>query len=154
MMSGRTMMARLGVGMALLLPLGCGESAPAPTPGADILTNFELGSPQADVVEALPPGGLTPTAEISEAQLDHGYLSDQYLVEGETVVVLWVHDPAAGLPTEDLRQDLTPIVFRGGVLDGVGWDHLDDRRAEWGLPDRWAGPAPDPPDDPQQMTSF
>jgi hypothetical protein len=140
MMSRRTI-ARLGAGVVLLLAAGC-ESSGGP-PAADILAGFEPGASRADVMAALPPGGLTPTSDITEAQLDHGYLVDQYLVSGESVEVVWVHDPDAGLPTEDFREHLTPLVFRNGVLDGVGWDHLDARLAEWGLPNRWtAGPPP------------
>lgn len=149
----RRTITRLGAGPALLLLAACGSSGGLP--GAEALAGFEPGAARADVIAALPPGDLTPTSRIGDSQLDHGYLIDQYLVEGETVEVLWVHDPALGLPTEDFREHLTPVVFRGGVLDGVGWDHLDQRMADWGIPDPWAEPAAaSPADNPVEMTSF
>lgn len=150
MISRRTI-ARVGTGALLLLVAACESSSP---PAFDVLSGFEAGASHADVMAALPPGGLTPTAEITEAQLDHGYLADQYLVAGEAVEVVWVHDPAMGLPTEDFRHRLTPLVFRNDALDGVGWGHLDERLEEWGLPDRWAAGGPMPSPVSTEMTSF
>ncbi len=138
-MSSRGTVTRLGTALACLLVSAC-DSTPAP-PATELLETFEsAASPaaRADVIAALPPGGLTPTTEVSESQLDNGYLVDQYLISGETVEVLWIHDPAVGLPTEAFRENLNPIIFRSGLLDGTGWDHFDQRAAEWGIPDRWA----------------
>jgi hypothetical protein len=75
---------------------------------------------------------------VGESQLQNGYLVDQYLIGGATVEVLWVHDPVEGLPTEAFRERLNPLIFRSGLLDGSGWEHFDERSAEWGIPDRWA----------------
>ena len=75
---------------------------------------------------------------IAPEQLENGYLLDEYLISGDIVEVLWLHDPAEGLPTEAFRERLNPLIFRAGLLDGSGWEHFDQRSAEWGIPDRWA----------------
>ncbi len=127
---------KLSASLAFLGLVGCDSSAPPP--GADVLAAFETGASREGVLSALPPGDLSPTPEIPEAQLQNGYVMDQYLIGGGTVEVLWLHDPAAGLPSGEFRANLNPLIFQSGVLDGSGWDHLDRRSEEWGLPDRWA----------------
>jgi hypothetical protein len=144
----RSDLLRMAAGAGLLLISAC-ERTPAP-PATDILETFESASAPAtrdEVMAALPPGGLTPTPEVAEAQLANGYLLDQYLIDGETVEVLWVHDPGEGRPTEAFRERLNPLIFRSGLLDGSGWEHFDRRAGEWGIPDRWASAPAGPPSD-------
>ena len=128
-------LSRCGATLALLLVVGCDSSAP---PATDLLAGFDMGASRDEVVEALPPGGLVPTAEYGDEQLENGYLIDQYLIGGESVEILWIHDPGEGLPREAVRENLNPVVFRSGLLDGAGWEHFDQRAQEWGIPDRWA----------------
>jgi hypothetical protein len=133
---------------AVLLVSGC-DSTPPP-PATDLLETFESAAAPAtrdEVLAALPPGGLTPTPEVGEAQLQNGYLLDQYLIGGETVEVLWIHEAGEGLPTEAFRERLNPLIFRSGLLDGSGWEHFDQRAAEWGIPDRWVPSAGTQPAD-------
>jgi hypothetical protein len=130
---------RAVAGAALLLVSAC-DRTPEP-PATEILETFESATAPAtkdEVIAALPPGGLAPTPEIGDAQLQNGYLVDRYLISGETVEVVWIHDPVEGLPTEAFRERLNPLIFRSGLLDGSGWEHFDRRAAEWGIPDRWA----------------
>ena len=151
----RSTFLRVAAGGALLWVAAC-DSTPAP-PASDILETFESAAAPAtrdEVIAALPPGGLTPTAEVGETQIQNGYLVDEYLISGEIVQVLWLHDPGEGLPTEAFRERLNPLIFQSGLLDGSGWEHFDERAAEWGIPDRWAvgGGAPEAP--PSGMRSF
>jgi hypothetical protein len=135
----RSNFLRIAAGASLLFVTAC-DRTPEP-PASDILETFESAAAPAtrdEVVAALPPGGLLPTAEVSEAQLHNGYLVDEYLIGGELVEVLWIHDPETGLPGEAIRERLNPLIFRSGLLDGSGWEHFDRRAEEWGIPDRWA----------------
>lgn len=151
----RSTCLRVVLGAGLLLVAAC-DRTPAP-PATDILESFESGgaaATQEEVIAALPPGGLTATPEITEAQIQNGYLVDQYLISGETVEVLWVHDPVEGLPAEAFRERLNPLIFRSGLLDGSGWEHFDRRAGEWGIPDRWAGAPAAPPPPSSEVRSF
>ena len=139
----RSTFLRVAAGGALLWVSAC-DRTPAP-PATDILETFETAAAPAtrdEVIAALPPGGLTPTMEIPAEQIQNGYLVELYLINGENIEVLWLHDPAEGLPTEAFRERLNPLIFRNGVLDGSGWEHFDVRAAEWGIPDRWGAAAP------------
>lgn len=126
--------------LALLSVVGCDAGGNQGLPGEEILAVFEAGATRDDVVEALPDGELSSSPQVSENQIDHGYVTDDYLIDGQRIVVLWVHDAGEGLPEGgDPRTAVLPVVFVNDVLDGFGWDHYDGRVVDWSLPDRWTG---------------
>jgi hypothetical protein len=117
------------------------ESTPAP-PAADVLAEFESGAARPDVLVALPVGPSTGDAD----RMVVGYERDRYMIAGQGVEVIWVRR-ATDAPLADMaRADVTPVVFRDDQLDGWGWDHFDQRAAEWELRDRLVAEAGTRPD--------
>lgn len=112
----------------------CGE-AEAPAPGTAVLEELDAGILQSEVMERLPDGGLraAPGAGGATQVYRQGYRVDRYLIEGETVEVVWLHEPGAGRDIEDVRRELNPAIFRGNLLDGWGWTHFEARAGDWGL---------------------
>lgn len=131
---------------ALLAIAGCDAGGDDTIlPGVEILATIEAGATREVVLGALPDGELEASALVDPTQLDHGYVVDDYLIDGQRIAVLWVHDPSDGLPEReaDPRTEVLPVVFVNDALDGFGWSHYDQRVSEWELPDRWAAlPAP------------
>ena len=111
----------------VLLP-ACGDTTP-PLPGSEALAEVEEGTPRDDVMALLPQGELDV-----EAQTLNGYRLNRYLTDGATVEVVWLHRQGSGGDFQEPRQDLTPVIFRDGALDGWGWDHFDERAEAWSLP--------------------
>lgn len=116
-----------------LVAAGCAETA---LPAAEHLEPFTEGATQEEVLAALPDGGILATSSIEEPQIVDGYWMDRYFIEGGYVEVLWVHDTASGYPSAEFRQNLNPVIFRDGILDGWGWEHFDARREEWSISER------------------
>jgi len=136
---GTGMKGFLGLVLVAGAIAGCGADAPppAPLPGEEIFVTMQGPLPLDHVMELLPNGGITPSAEVSESSIVHGYMVDRYLVDGAMIAIVWVHDPATGYPEGgDLRAKVTPVIFKSDYMDGWGWDHLDLRAAEWGVVDR------------------
>ncbi|CAN5688217.1 hypothetical protein BH23GEM11_BH23GEM11_13830 [soil metagenome] len=139
--------ARLLPGLlGLLLVAGCGVTPPPPA--SEVLEALPTGAPRGDVLVALPVGPRIGDAD----RLIVGYERDRYLVEGQTVEVLWVRRGSDG-PLVDLpRHDVNPVIFHDEHLDGWGWDHFERRAGEWSLRDRLIpaaprAPAPEPETD-------
>ena len=118
----------------LLLILACEGPAPL-LPGAEVLEAIEPGILQSEVMERFPDGGLqaVPGAGGATQSYRRGYRVDRYLIEGETVEVVWLHEPGAGRDIQDPRRELNPVIFRGNLLDGWSWTHFDARAEEWEL---------------------
>lgn len=147
--------ARALVGSALLLVgvSGCGEDPPPPLPGEEIFATMQGALPLDFVMEQFPDGGVVRPADMAESSVIHGYWVDQYLVDGQIVDIVWIHDPALGYPESgDLRTQVNPVIFRNQQMDGWGWEHLDQRTEEWDIVDRSKGglggmpSAPEPAD--------
>jgi hypothetical protein len=118
--------------IALLLVLaGCDRP-----PGVEVLEPLQPGTPKAEVLALFPDGGITTTDPMEQALLMQGYWFERYFLEGEIVEVIWIHDVAEGYPEDDFRANLTPVIFKGEVLDGWGWDHFDARHEEWLIVER------------------
>ncbi|MSR22588.1 MAG: hypothetical protein EXR92_03440 [Gemmatimonadetes bacterium] len=111
-------------------------------PGSAALSKLEIGAFRANVMDLLPPGGMVAPPDRSPFLVLDGYWRDQYLIEGKSVEVVWVHDPAQGFPSGDLRIGVNPVVFVDDRLDGWGWEYFDGRREEWKLMDRPSGASP------------
>jgi hypothetical protein len=126
------------MGTALLFAMmalsGCAEDTP-PLPGEAVLQELEAGILQSEVMERFPDGGLqaAPGAGGATQVYRQGYRVDRYLIEGETVEVVWLHETGADRDVEDARRELNPVIFRGNLLDGWGWTHFDARAGDWGL---------------------
>ena len=124
--------------MSFVLALGlaaCGESTREPAAAA-LMEGFETGVSLTEVVNALPPGTVASSDPQEAPSILAGYWRDQYLVDGTFVEVLWLHDPAGGVPTGDFRETHIPVVFMDSVLVGWGWDDFDSRQGELNLSDR------------------
>jgi hypothetical protein len=140
---------RGAVGTALVMVgvAGCGadEAPPVPLPGEEIFVSAQMEGalPLEFVMEHFPDGGITPSEAVVESAIIHGYMADSYLIDGTTIDIVWLHEPAIGYPESgDLRTQVTPVVFRSKLLDGWGWEHLDLRAAEWSIVDRSQRAAP------------
>ena len=124
---------RTSAGLAALLVLlfvlpACGDTSPA-LPGSEQLAEVEEGTPRDDVMALLPQGELDV-----EAQTLNGYRLNRYLADGSTIEVVWLHRQGSGGEFQEPREDMTPVVFRDGALDGWGWAHFDERAEAWSLP--------------------
>ena len=60
-----------------------------------------------------------------------GHRLDRYFVGGGWVEVLWLEPPEGVVMGADPRTSLNPVIFWYEGLDGWGWDHFDERAAEW-----------------------
>lgn len=116
--------------LAIAISLSACAEPPPPPPGQEILAEIEAGTPRADVMDRLPPGEL---AEGETPRQLRGYRLERYFVEGATVEVVWLHRQGSGGEVEEPRTDLTPVIFREGVLEGYGWAHFDERAGAWSL---------------------
>ena len=112
----------------LLVVSACGDTTPA-LPGSEALAEVEEGTPRDEVMALLPQGELDV-----EAQTLNGYRLNRYLADGSTIEVVWLHRQGSGGEFQEPRQDMTPVVFRDGALDGWGWAHFDERAEAWSLP--------------------
>ncbi len=123
--------ARVGVlPLLVLVTWACGGEAAPPPPGIEALEGIEEGILRSEVLERLPEGDLG-----EGPGRERGYRINRYLVDGETIEVLWIHRPGEAEVTEGgLRDRLTPVVFRGTLLEGWGWARFGELRERWGLP--------------------
>jgi len=112
------------------------DASPREPSAATLMEGFEPGIPLSEVVGALPPGTVQSADPLETPSIVSGYRRDQYFVDGTFVEVLWLHDPAAGVPTGDFRETHIPVVFLDSVLAGWGWDDFDERRVTLDLADR------------------
>ena len=124
-----------GVLVAVLLLAGCGSGTQA-LPGEAELEGLAADPEKTTVLEALPFGPL----EGEGRSLLWGYRRSTYLVDGNTVEVLWVGPAAGAAPDAPVRGTYNPVIFRNDRLDGWGWAHFDERREAWSLPDPDAPP--------------
>ena len=118
-----TMLALLVLGL-----VACGD-APPPVPGEDALAEVEEGMSMTEVMDRLPQGDLSDEGTVQ------GYQRHRYFVDGQNIEVVWLHVPGSGGQFADARSELNPVIFVGGVLDGWGWRHFDQRSGEWALPE-------------------
>jgi len=116
----------------------CGADPGGPS-AASLMEGFEAGAPRSEVVNSLPPGTVESSDPLEAPSIVAGYWRDQYLADGTFVEVLWLHDPAGGVPAGDFRETHIPVVFMDNVLVGWGWDDFDARQGELNLSDRSAG---------------
>ena len=106
-------------------------------PASEALSALDAGTPRAQVLSALPDGGIRASLEGEEARLVNGYWRDAFFIEGRMIEIIWVHDPLEGFPLAgDFRGRLNPVIIVDDLLDGWGWRQHDRRREEWGIPDR------------------
>jgi len=119
--------------------VACGGSPREPAAAA-LMEGFEPGVSLSEVVNSLPPGRVQSSDPLQAPSILSGYWRDQYLVDGTFVEVLWLHDPAGGIPTGEFWETHIPVVFMDSVLAGWGWEDYNVRRAELNLLDRTTAP--------------
>ena len=121
---GAALMALLG--LALLGGCGGGDA-----PGARVLEQVELGTLKGEVYRALGPGPVDSLQY--QGRSEYGYPVTRFLVEGESVEVVWV--PQEGYaPGDSIRwRESTPVLFRNIALLGWGWSRVEPLAEEMGI---------------------
>jgi hypothetical protein len=129
---GRASLVRSLILTAALLVWGAGGCSREPAfPAADILQGVGTGTLKGEVYRALGPGPVDSTQYAGRTE--YGYPVGRYLVEGETVEVVWV--PHRGyLPGDSLDwRGSTPILFRNIAMLAWGWEEVEPLAEEMGL---------------------
>ena len=124
-MGGSRAMRYLLVLFVLAALGGCGDP---PLPGAEALEELSVRTARSEVLNALHQGPREPSDGVLE-----GHRLDRYFVDGGWAEVLWLEPPEGVEMGADPRTSLNPVIFWYEGLDGWGWDHFDERAAEWGL---------------------
>lgn len=114
--------------LALGLLGGCGGD---PEPGADVLRQVEVGTLKGEVYRALGPGPVDSTRFAGRSE--YGYPQSRFLVDGETVEVIWIPQPGF-TPGDSLDwRGATPVLFRNIAMVGWGWDQVEPMAEQLGL---------------------
>ncbi|MDQ8158628.1 MAG: DUF3192 domain-containing protein [Gemmatimonadota bacterium] len=112
--------------------------------GAERLKAVRDGMPRDSVMAILGTGPLT-ARYADTLRVDHGFRRSVYLVDGQTIEVLYYREQPGDV-TEAVQQDTeTPIVLADGKALGWGWASYADAMKQYNLPSPIEAPTPPAP---------